>query len=69
MEKMTVKVNGMTCDHCKMHVENAISSLGGVSEVKVSLEEGKADITYDPEKVTLDDIKAAVDDAGYEVVA
>lgn len=69
MEKMTVKVNGMTCAHCKMHVENAISSLEGVSEAKVSLEEGKADITYDPAKVTLDDIKAAVDEAGYEVVA
>jgi len=52
-----------------MHVENAIKELDGVSEVKVSLEEGKADITYDPSKVTLDDIKAAVDEAGYEVVA
>ncbi|MDI6600535.1 MAG: copper chaperone CopZ [Thermoanaerobacteraceae bacterium] len=69
MKKITVNVKGMTCNHCKMHVENAIKSLNGVSDVKVSLEEGKADITYDPAKVTLDDIKAVVDDAGYEVVA
>ncbi len=68
MERITVKVEGMSCDHCRMNVENAIKSLEGVSQVRVDLEEGKADITLDTAKVTLDDIKAAVDDAGYRVV-
>ncbi len=68
MEKITVKVEGMSCDHCRMNVENALKSLDGILQVKVSLEKNKADITYDPSKVTFDKMKSAVDDAGYKIV-
>ncbi|KGK98674.1 haloacid dehalogenase [Methanococcoides methylutens] len=64
--KVTIDVHGMTCMHCHDRVTKAISSLEGVEDVEVSLEENNATVSFDPEKVTLDEIRKAVEDAGYE---
>ena len=63
----TLDVEGMTCNHCVMHVTNALKEVAGVSNVKVDLASKKAVV----EGTNLDDnaMKAAVADAGYEVVA
>jgi copper ion binding protein len=62
----TLDVEGMTCNHCVMHVTNALKEVAGVSNVKVDLASKKAVV----EGTNLDDnaMKAAVADAGYEVV-
>ncbi|WP_091689805.1 heavy metal translocating P-type ATPase [Methanococcoides vulcani] len=65
--KTTIDVHGMTCMHCHESVTKAISSLKGVESVEVSLEENNATVSFDPAKVTLDEIRKAVTDAGYEV--
>jgi copper chaperone len=44
----------------------AISSVSGVSAVKVSLADKEAAVTYDPKKTTVDAIKAAIVEAGYQ---
>jgi Cu+-exporting ATPase len=62
----TLSVGGMSCQHCVAAVTKAVSALPGVSNVKVDLEAGKADLTYDEEKVSLDTIKAAIVDEGFE---
>lgn len=64
---MTKKVfiEGMSCGHCVMHVENALKELQGVSSVKVSLEGKVADIELSSD-VSDEKIKAAIEDAGYE---
>ncbi|MBN1179124.1 MAG: heavy-metal-associated domain-containing protein [Anaerolineae bacterium] len=67
-EHVTLNVTGMSCNHCVMRVEKALKGVLGVSEVAVSLEAGQATVGYDPAKAALDDFKAAVADAGYEVV-
>lgn len=64
MEK-TLKVEGMMCDHCRMHVEKALNGVEGV-EAHVDLEKKEAHITCDQE-VSDETLKAAVKDAGYEV--
>lgn len=64
---ITVKINGMMCGHCQAHVEKALAKLEG-AEVKVSLEDKAAYITGGTE-ITDEQIKALVEDAGYEVVA
>ncbi|MBP2029565.1 copper chaperone [Methanohalophilus levihalophilus] len=66
MEKIELKVKGMSCGHCKMAVENALKELEGVESASVNLEEGKADVEYDPSKTSVDSMKKAVIDAGYE---
>lgn len=63
----TLDVEGMTCKHCVMHVTKALKEVPGVSKVQVDLAGKKAVV----EGTSLDDnaMKAAVADAGYEVVA
>lgn len=64
---MTKKVfiEGMSCGHCVMHVEEALKELQGVSSAKVSLEGKVADIELSAD-VSDEKIKAAIEDAGYE---
>ena len=61
----TLMINGMMCDHCRMHAEKALKAVKGVAEVKVSLEEKKAEITLS-KKVDDKVLIKAVTDAGYE---
>ncbi|WP_440956416.1 heavy-metal-associated domain-containing protein [Methanosarcina sp. Mfa9] len=63
-----IRVEGMSCGHCVMTVKKAIESLEGVKEANVSLEDKKAVVEYDEKKVELEDIRAAVKEAGYEPV-
>jgi copper chaperone len=59
-------VQGMTCSHCVMSVSEEVSDVAGVSTVDVDLASGRLTVIGD----NLDDaaIRAAVDEAGYEVV-
>jgi Cu+-exporting ATPase len=58
-------VYGMTCGHCQKRVADAISSLQAVESVEVNLEAGKVFVSFDPEKISLEDIKNAVRKTGY----
>lgn len=61
----TLKISGMTCDHCVSHVKSALESIEGVSEADVSLESHEAEVTLSGEVIDADLI-AAVEEAGYE---
>ena len=63
--EVTIGVYGMTCGHCQKRVADAISSLEGVESVEVDLESERATVSFDPQKVSLDDIKGAIQKAGY----
>jgi len=64
----TYTVKGMTCDHCVHHVTEEVSKVQGVTEVHVSLADGRMVVTSDT-PVALSDVEAAVDEAGdYTVV-
>ena len=60
----TLKIEGMMCKHCVMHVEKALKGIPGVAEVTVSLEENQAVITSEAE-IADEAIKAVIEDAGY----
>ncbi|MRG87362.1 copper chaperone CopZ [Salinibacillus xinjiangensis] len=66
MEK-TLNVQGMSCGHCKMSVEGALKNLDGVSAAEVNLDAGNVDVTYDDSKITVDAMKEAIEDQGYDV--
>ena len=66
MEKI-INVEGMTCNHCKMAVEGALKKLAGVNNAIVSLENNSVTVTYDEGKVTLEEMKEAIEDQGYDV--
>jgi copper chaperone len=67
MQKENIRVEGMSCGHCKMTVENAAGSLPGVESAKVNLKKGTLTVKFNPDSVALDDIKEVVSDAGYSV--
>jgi len=65
MEK-TLKIDGMMCSHCVMHVQKALSALPDISEVNVSLEKKTAHVKLE-QHVADDILKNAVAEAGYKV--
>jgi len=67
MDKVTLNVSGMSCEHCVKAVTNALSALPGVKDITVSLKTGTASFSYDPAKSPLDTVKAAITEEGYEV--
>lgn len=69
MENITLTVKGMTCMGCVRSVKAVLEPLPGVSGVEVKLDGGLVAITFDPAQVPVAQLKAAIEDAGYEVVA
>jgi len=65
MKQATFIVPDMSCNHCVMRVTRAISGQPGAADVQVDLESKRATFQYDPAQATLDDIAAAIADAGY----
>lgn len=61
-----ISIEGMSCQHCVHHVQEALKELDGVKSAKVSLEGKSAEIELDHD-VDDEKIRAAVDEAGYEV--
>jgi copper chaperone len=69
MQTEILKVTGMTCGGCTSTVTNALKTLSGVGDVKVSLSAGEASIQYDERLTSPDKLKSAVERAGYGVNA
>lgn len=67
MKSVTLKIFGMTCKHCVRHVTTALEEVDGVTEVTVSLETNSATLVYDEDKVSMEDLAEAVQEAGYSV--
>jgi Cu+-exporting ATPase len=65
--KETIPVRGMSCAACVRRIEQALASLDGVKSATVNLAVERATVEYDPDAVSLEDIKAKVEDLGYEV--
>ncbi|XP_031484273.1 cation-transporting ATPase HMA5 [Nymphaea colorata] len=64
--KVQVKVTGMTCAACSNSVEKALSGLPGVLRASVALLQNKADVLFDPSLLKEEDIKVAIEDAGFD---
>jgi copper chaperone len=63
--KTTVKIKGMSCNHCVMAVTKALNQVDGIGAVQVDLEKGEA--TFDHEtSVDMAKIKQEVEKAGYQ---
>ncbi len=60
-------VNGMTCEHCVLSVREEVGEVPGVSAVEVDLDSGRLVVTG--AGVEDDAVRAAVEEAGYEVAA
>jgi len=65
MSQTVLKVGGMSCQGCVRSVTGVLSALPGVAKADVSLERGEATIEFEPERVSREELVAAVDAAGF----
>jgi len=68
MTEKTYTVTGMTCDHCVRSVTEEVSALDGVTGVSVDLPTGNVTVASDKE-VGVAEVRAAVEEAGYQLTA
>ena len=68
MANVTLKIKGMSCQHCVVSISKALKDLKGVKDVKVSLEKGSAEVNYDDTLLTKTQMSETVADAGYTVI-
>ncbi len=66
METTTIKVDGMSCGGCVKSVTGVLTALDGVARVEVSLEQKQAVVEFDAGKLTRDQLKAVIEDAGFD---
>ena len=66
METVELKVQGMDCEGCVKSVTRMLTGVAGVQKVDVSLQAGRATVTYDPATAKVADMKKAVERAGYK---
>ena len=67
MESIDLKTNGMHCGSCAKMIEMNVGELDGVSSVKADNVNGSTHVEYDPSKVDVDAIVAAIEGSGYKV--
>lgn len=67
MEKQ-LKVEGMSCSHCKKAVEDAVGKVNGVYQVTANPDADTVDVTFNGEDAVLSEVESAIYDAGYDVV-
>ncbi|MDR1559253.1 MAG: copper ion binding protein [Clostridiales bacterium] len=68
MEKLILKVEGMSCGHCEIAIQDAVRKLPGIKKVKASKRKKEATVEYDAASVSAEQITKAINDTGYQVV-
>ena len=66
MKNVTLQVRGMSCQHCVNAIEKALKEIG--AEGKVDLQNNKVDVSYDEQQLSLEKIKEAIEEQGYDVL-
>ena len=69
MTEKTFNVPDMSCGHCKAAVEGGLSALPGVERADADVAKGTVEVSFDEGTVSLEDLKAAIEEAGYTVAA
>ena len=65
MATLKLRVSGMTCGHCQAKVERALQEAGGVYTAVVDLVAGEAEVDFDDDSATTDQLIAAIERVGY----
>ncbi|PZE21570.1 copper chaperone CopZ [Paenibacillus xerothermodurans] len=65
MQTATLQVNGMSCQHCVSAIEKAVKEIGG--SARVDLANNTVSVEFDENKLSLNGIKEAIEEQGYDV--
>ncbi|WP_028559642.1 copper ion binding protein [Paenibacillus pinihumi] len=66
MKNISIQVEGMSCQHCVNSIEGALKEMG--AKGKVDLKNNSVDVSFDENQITIELIKEAIEDQGYDVV-
>jgi copper chaperone len=69
MTEKTFNIPDMSCSHCKAAVEDELNELPGVERANADVARGTVEVSYDEGKVGTEDLKGAIEEAGYTVAA
>lgn len=69
MQKVDIKVSGMTCGGCERSVQNALTTRKGVQAAKADRNAGLVTIEFDPAVIQRADLEKAIAEAGFKVAA
>jgi copper chaperone len=69
MVENTLNVEGMSCAHCKAAVEDELKALPGLEKANADVAMGIVEVRYDESKVGTEDLKGAIEEAGYTLAA
>jgi copper chaperone len=67
METVTLRVPDVSCEHCVKTIDQTLSPLPGVEQVRTDLDTKMVTLTFDPAQTPLASIEEALDEAGYPV--
>ena len=67
VQEVVLSVPDVSCQHCVSTIHKALGVLPGVETVSTDLPTKTVHVHYDPSRVTLDQVEATLDDAGYTV--
>ena len=67
VEDITLNVPDVSCEHCVKTIDGALGELPGVEAVRTDLPTKTVQVRFEPSKVSLQQIEATLDDAGYTV--
>jgi copper chaperone len=67
MQKINLRVPGISCSHCEKSIKGALSKFKGISKVIVDIDQKTVTVDYDEGKVELGQIQEAIVDQGYEI--
>lgn len=65
MAETTLRVTGMSCEHCVRAVKQALQQVKGVERAEVDLEAGRARVRYDESRASTGELVGAIMDEGY----
>lgn len=69
MERVELRVEGMTCGGCVKSIQNALTSRDGVDNASADLDSGIVTIEFDPAVIQKPALTEAIQDAGFDVAA
>ena len=69
MKVVEIPVEGMSCAACVARVKKTLTSMGGVSDVEVSLLKRRARVRFDPSRLSPDQLVGAIKGLGYQAGA
>jgi copper chaperone len=65
MTEAAIQIDGMSCQHCIMRVKKALEGLSGIKDITVEI--GKAKVSFDESMIQNKDIESAIVKAGYKI--